>query len=131
LDSRARTSAYEQSGSAGPSSLAQQLIFPGEDIQSRVDAVMPGTTFLLKSGVHRMQSIVPRDGDTFIGEPGTILSGARLLTTVARSGSFWVTADQTQEGPRKGNIAEGVCRASAPRCGYPEDLDETEWRRFE
>ena len=31
-------------------------------------------------------------------------------------------ADQQQEGPRQGTVADGICRTSAPRCGYPEDL---------
>jgi hypothetical protein len=52
-----------------------------EDIQSVVDASLPGTTFLLKAGIYRMQTIYPRDGDAFIGEPGTVLSGSRQLTT--------------------------------------------------
>jgi hypothetical protein len=61
-------------------------IVPGEDIQARVNAAPPGTTFLLKSGLHRMQSIVPRNGDTFTGELGTVLSGAWQLATPTRSG---------------------------------------------
>ena len=73
-----------------------QAISPGEDIQARVNAAPPGTTFLLTSGVHRLQSIVPRSGDEFVGQPGTVLSGALLLTTV-RSGSYWVAPNQTQE----------------------------------
>jgi len=66
-----------------------ESIFPGEDIQARVNAAPVGTTFLLKAGVHRMQAIVPRDGDTFMGEAGTVLSGARLLATLSRLGSYW------------------------------------------
>ena len=102
-----------------PSSIA---IYPGEDVQARVNAAPPRATFVLKAGVHRMQSIVPRSGDTFAGEPGSVLSGAKLLTTAVRSGSYWVIANQQQEGPRTGTVADGVCRTSAPRCGYPEDL---------
>jgi hypothetical protein len=47
-----------------------EAIVPGEDIQTRVNLAPPGTVFLLKSGMHRMQSIVPRNGDTFTGEAG-------------------------------------------------------------
>jgi parallel beta-helix repeat protein len=56
-------------------------IFPGTNIQSVVDRYPPGTTFLLKAGVHRGQTITPRDGTSFYGEVGpdgslrTILSG--------------------------------------------------------
>jgi parallel beta-helix repeat protein len=103
--------------SKGPNRV--ESIFPGDDIQARVSAAPPGTTFVLKSGMYRMQSVVPRSGDTFTGEPGTVLSGARLLTTVARSGSYWIAADQTQEGLYQGL---DVCRPVAPRCDHPEDL---------
>ncbi len=93
-------------------------IFPGEDIQARVNATPPGTTFLLKSGLHRMQSIVPRSGDAFTGEAGTVLSGARLLTTFTRSGPYWIATNQTHQG----QMGEAPCRSGYPRCNYPEDL---------
>lgn len=101
--------------------LFTQTIYPGEDIQARVAAAPRGATFIVKAGVHRLQTIIPRSGDTFVGEPGTVLSGARLLTTAVRSGSYWVVADMTQENPR-GTTEGNPCRASAPRCDYPEDL---------
>ena len=73
-------------------------IFPGTGIQTVVNAYAPGTTFRLKAGVHRLQTIRPRNGDRFVGEPGTVLSGARQLTTFRQSGSLWVAGGQTQEG---------------------------------
>ena len=103
------------------SQLRSITILPGEDIQARVNAAPPLTTFILKAGVHRLQSIVPRNGDTFAGEPGAVLSGAKLLTPV-RSGSYWVVTGQSQEGMRIGTVADGVCRSGSPRCGYPEDV---------
>src|SRR4051794_9430775 len=59
----------------------------GDDIQAQVNANSTGTTFVLRAGVHRLQSIRPKDGDTFQGEQGAVLSGARLLTNFTRSGS--------------------------------------------
>lgn len=50
-------------------------ISPGESIQSAVDANPEGTTFILQSGVHRRQSVEPRNGNTFLGEQGTVLDG--------------------------------------------------------
>jgi hypothetical protein len=73
-------------------------VYPGEDIQARVNASPPGSAFLLKSGVHRLQTISPLAGDTFTGEAGTVLSGATLLTDLTRSGSYWVASGQTQQG---------------------------------
>jgi parallel beta-helix repeat protein len=50
-------------------------IFPGESIQAAVDANPGNTTFVLKSGTHRRQRVVPKSGNTFTGEPGTVLDG--------------------------------------------------------
>lgn len=92
-------------------------IGPGQDIQAIVSTAPPGTAFLLRAGVHRLQTIRPRDGDTFIGEDGAVLSGARLLTSFTRVGSHYVAAGQTQQGQ-----AHGVCQAAFPQCRLPEEL---------
>jgi len=105
-----------------PSPAAAQVvvdIMPGENIQSVMKGYAPGTTFRLKSGVHRMQTIEPRDRDTFIGESGAILSGARLLTDFVPSGRFWVAHGQTQQGERTNRFR---CHPAYPLCGIPEDL---------
>jgi hypothetical protein len=93
-------------------------IAPGEDIQARIDQLPAGTAFRLNAGVHRLSAaLVPKSKTTFTGEPGAVLSGSRRLTTFSRSGSYWVAAGQTQQGPRP-----GVCWSDRPRCAYPEDL---------
>ena len=53
-------------------------IFPGQPIQAIVDGSPERSVFLIKSGVHRRQSIKPRDGMTFVGEPGSILDGENV-----------------------------------------------------
>ena len=97
-------------------------IYPGTDIQSMINANGAGTYYVLKSGVHRMQMITPKSGDTLAGESGAVLSGARLLTSFTRSGSYWVASGQTQQGTPSGSELDKVCRSGSPRCGYPEDL---------
>src|SRR6266498_1093803 len=89
-----------------PSPAAAQVIeiYPGTNIQAVVNANPVGSAFRLKAGVHRMQTIRPRDGDWIGGEPGAILSGARQLTTITRSGSYWVASGQTQQGQVTGSI---------------------------
>lgn len=77
----------------------------GDDLQSVVDAQPPGTRFVLAAGVHRLQSLRPRDGDTFVGESGAVLSGARLLAPEAfrrDAAGRWVADGQTQEASRSG-----------------------------
>lgn len=98
--------------------LAQVDVFPGTNIQSVVNANPAGTTFRLKAGVHRLQTIRPRNGDTFVGEAGTVLSGARQLTTFTQSGAYWVATGQTQQGIQN----HGECKAGFPLCTIPEQL---------
>ena len=50
-------------------------VFPGESIQAAVDKHPAGTTFVIKAGVHKRQSVVPKPGNTFVGESGAVLSG--------------------------------------------------------
>lgn len=93
------------------------VIAPGEDIQARVDASPAGTRFVLNPGVHRLQQVRPKDGMTFAGEPGAVLSGARLIVAWDRSGSLWSAGGQTQEG-----AAAGQCEDGGTACRLPEDL---------
>jgi len=32
-----------------------------------------GATFIIKAGIHRMQDIWPKEGNTFIGEDGVLI----------------------------------------------------------
>ncbi len=50
-------------------------IEPGEDIQAIVDLNPAGTRFLLRSGVHSRQQIVPKSGNAFLGDRGAVLDG--------------------------------------------------------
>ncbi|HZF67024.1 MAG TPA: right-handed parallel beta-helix repeat-containing protein, partial [Gemmatirosa sp.] len=92
-------------------------ILPGESIQAKVDAAPAGTQFVLKPGVHRLQSVTPKDGNAFVGEPGAVLAGARLLTAFTREGAYWVAGGQTQE-----SAPHGSCWAAYPRCNRAHDL---------
>jgi hypothetical protein len=60
-----------------PVSAASRLVTiePGASIQAAVNASPAGTAFLIRRGVHRRQSVRPKDGMTFIGEAGAVLDG--------------------------------------------------------
>lgn len=92
-------------------------IAPGTTIQHLVNISPPGTAFLLKAGLHRLQSVQPKDGNTFLGESGAIMSGARLLTGFLRQSNYWFVSGQTQQ-----SSPAGECKAGYPRCGYAEDV---------
>lgn len=51
------------------------MIKPGDNIQKIVDAHAAGTTFTIKAGVHKRQSIRPKSGMSFLGEAGAVLDG--------------------------------------------------------
>jgi parallel beta-helix repeat protein len=95
------------------------VIQPGASIQAAVDANPPGTAFLLKAGVHRMQQITPKSGNSFTGEAGTVLSGARLLTGFTRSGTSWSVGGQTQQGRATDPVH---CEPGFEGCQWPEDM---------
>ena len=103
---------------ASPAAAQSVDIYPWQNIQQVVNGYPAGTTFILKSGVHRMQTITARSGDRYIGESGTIVSGARQLTEFGRAGAYWFADGQWQEGPRP----YAWCRDGAPRCAFPENF---------
>ena len=95
-------------------------IFPGDDINLIVDNNPDGTTFIIKSGIHRMQEIWPKNGNTFWGETGAILNGSRVLTEFVTEGGLFYAPDQTQEGQTHGDPY--VCPENWERCDRPEVL---------
>jgi len=90
---------------------------PGMNVQSVVSANPEGTTFVFQPGIYRLQSIQPLNGDIFVGQNNSILSGAQVLTTFTRQGNYWVAGGQTQQGQ-----TAGTCLPQYPMCVYPEDL---------
>jgi parallel beta-helix repeat protein len=50
-------------------------VAPGEDLEALVERHAAGTTFVLKAGRHPGHSVRPKDGMTFVGEPGAVLDG--------------------------------------------------------
>jgi parallel beta-helix repeat protein len=60
-------------------------VCPGESIQAAVNASPTGTTFTIAAGTHRRQSVIPKSGMTFVGEPGAVLDG-ELITPYAFDG---------------------------------------------
>ena len=100
------------------SSSSQITVHSGDDIQSLVNGHPPGTSFLITSGTYRLQSIRPKDGDTFTGQPGATLNGARILGNFKQQSQYWV-ADVPASPLRS---YRGECDKQHPACMYPEDL---------
>ena len=77
---------------------ADVVLRVGEDFQSVVDQHPAGTIYLIAKGVHREQQVIPDSGDTFLGEDGAVVSGARLLTGWKRDQGRWYVDGQRQQG---------------------------------
>jgi parallel beta-helix repeat protein len=104
------------------------VLHPGDDWQAKVSAEAPGVSFTIKAGVHRLQTVVAKQDQQFLAEPGAIMSGARLLTDWTPNGATWYVTGQTQEFGH----SNGVCR-SGTACQYPEDVyrDDVPLRRVQ
>lgn len=95
-------------------------VAPNDPLQAVVDAHPPGTTFCLSTGTHRIDTPVePRDGDSFVGELGAVLSGSREVTEwVQTDGSRW---SSTAFLPASSGDY-GECDPAVPACSYREDV---------
>ena len=91
---------------------------PGANIQAAVAAAPAGTTFVLKAGVYRLQSIVPKNNDHFTGAGSVELNGSQVLSfQIDPAGSGYWVASATSD-----NIMRGLCDSDHPLCGYDQDL---------
>ncbi|MGA3167953.1 MAG: right-handed parallel beta-helix repeat-containing protein [Terriglobia bacterium] len=93
------------------------VVGPHQRIQDLVERSREGTSFLIQAGVHRLESVVPKNGDSFVGEPGAILNGAVVIKAFERQGNYWTAPCSIPkvEGP-------GKCQPQFPACRFPEDL---------
>src|SRR5579872_6261453 len=93
---------------------AQQYVpvYPGQNLQALVNQYPSGTTFTFTPGIYYSQSITPHSYDTFIGQPGAILSGATLLQNFNQNGSYWTSHVQVYQA----SYYPGGCGSSNPIC---------------
>jgi len=107
--------------SAGGPQAAAQTTIPvpvGANVQQLVDANPPGTRYLLGAGIHRAQSVVPKDGDVLAGEPGAVLNGCLALENWEREGDWWVHA-VPYLGPQ---LSAGDYDCADPMCAQTQDF---------
>ncbi|MBT8202251.1 MAG: right-handed parallel beta-helix repeat-containing protein [Acidimicrobiia bacterium] len=93
------------------------VVTPDEDLAAIVAAARAGTTFVLAEGIHRSDTIIPADGQTFLGRPGAVLSGAIHVETFTPGDGLWAAGGQTAE-----SRVHGTCEPDRPRCVHAEDL---------
>jgi hypothetical protein len=104
---------------------ANIVVDPRDDLASMVKTAPPGSQFVLSPGRYLVGPIQPKDGQSFIGRPGAVLSGAVPLGPFAREGRFWRAS-----GPRPLEPSGGECELGRD-CLFGERLfvDGTPVRR--
>ncbi len=93
------------------------MLKPGDDIQAAVDAAPAGAVFVLEPGIYRQQSIVPKNGQRFVGMNEAILNGAILISKWHRESDYWFADDAPKPLHRS-----GYCLSDDGLCTYREDL---------
>jgi hypothetical protein len=88
---------------------------PGQDVAALVSAQPPGTQFIFSAGTYRMQSIVPKANDVFIGEGTAVLDGAKVLEMEPDGGNWFAVA-----APLTGDKSR--CAQGHPLCWILSDL---------
>ena len=101
------------------------IVKPGTDLRQLAGDSAPGTTFCLAAGVHRfMDAVRPRDGQSFIGTAGTVVSGSKVLSEFRKEGAWWVADGQTQRLKDHG-VCEGQYQSNSgtyDSCSRGEDV---------
>ena len=101
------------------------VVRAGESIQGAVDANPVGTTFVVKAGVHKGQSVKPKAGDTFVGEPGAVLDGGGVTEfAFGGTGADDVTIRGLVIEKYESPLQEGVIRHSGGAEGWVVEDNE-------
>ena len=106
---------------------ATVTLSPPDNIQNAVHVNPPGTTFALRPGIYREASVTSlKDGDSFIGEPGAIMDGAKQLsgwTRVSENGvDYWTAPGGLPLASRRCASRGSCCLADYPACVYVQNL---------
>ena len=99
------------------------------NIQNEVNSHPAGTTFTLQPGVYRTNSITLsalNNGDSFIGQAGAIMDGAKVLTgwrqATIHGVHYWTTAGGTPMATPACGFTFSCCMPDYPACNYVQDL---------
>ncbi len=111
------TSSTTSATAAPPAGSPTIVVHPEDDLAALAAAQPPGATFVLLPGIHRPEPIIPRHRQVFIGRPGSVLSGAVVLTSFVQRDDLWLI-----EGQQLESRVHGECNSDRPRCGHSYEL---------
>jgi len=90
---------------------------PGDDAQVQLQSKPAGKTFCFSAGVYRLaRPLMPKDRQRLVGEPGAILSGARVVTEWTQADGAWRAIGDLPSKP----VVHGECTDGYRGCGYAE-----------
>lgn len=99
------------------------VVEPSDDVLALIRSMPSGATIKFGAGTYRELEIEPKDDQTFVGEPGAVLNGSRVLTGFEREGGVWTVDGQDHGSPQAVQDEEwGFCDDDRPSCVFPEDL---------
>jgi len=89
-----------------------------DDFEALVETAPEGTSFVIEPGVHRLVEIRPKDGMSFLGRPGSVMSGAIEVRDWAPSDDgFWQL-----DGISMTALEHGDCIEGYEGCRLTQDL---------
>lgn len=100
-------------------------IYPGQSIQAAVNANPNGAAFLIKTGTHTRQSVIPKSGNTFVGESGAVLDGQGVGYAFNKGGG--PANNVTIRGLKITNYSPGMQSATVDAGGYFPNEGSTGW----
>ena len=80
-------------------SVAEVSLPLNSDWQGIVNTQPAGTTYRIASGVHRLQSVVPKPGDRFLAQPDAIMKGSKVIAGAQQDpvNQLWYFNGQDQD----------------------------------
>lgn len=98
----------------GISTGAVVSVAPGANLAALAQSNATGTTFQIQAGTYRLQRVIPKTGQSFIGSGAVILNGSLVLTGWKASGKYWYAA-----APKTKGVLQGTCDDN-PQCAQDE-----------
>ena len=104
-----------------PRRIREVSVQPGDDLMAIVAKNPPGTTFRFAAGLYRLQSIIPKDGDSFLGRvigcgservaaADSVFPLQKLLDGGSSSGSARRVSRRMHDQPSRVQISRGPFR---------------------
>jgi parallel beta-helix repeat protein len=94
------------------------ILVLGDDFASIINEASEGSRFIIGPGVHRLQEVVPKDGMTFEGLPGAVMSGAIELDSWTEDGpGVW-----RFDGISQTAFEHGACIPGYVGCRLSQDV---------